>query len=111
MQLDRHDGAHRNDHDHDDHHYNDQCGRQCRWGGGGYHEKHGSAGGAAPADTPAPSIVTVDPSTVTNTETDIQTTVQTSIATATETVTANPTYQPRNEHPPNDDQRQFQQGH
>ena len=31
VQLDRHDGAHRNDHDHDDHHYNDQCGRQCRW--------------------------------------------------------------------------------
>jgi hypothetical protein len=55
--------------------------------------------------------VTVDPSTVTNTEMDIQTTVETSIATATETVTATPTYQPRNEYPPNDSQRQFQQGH
>jgi hypothetical protein len=81
--------------------------------GGGHHEKHDSGGGGggapAPADTGAPSTVTVDPSTVTNTETDIQTTVQTS----TQTVTATPTYQPRDQFPRNDNGSQFgpQQGH
>ena len=87
-------------------------------GGSGHHEKHDSGGGGgaapAPADTGAPSTVTVDPSTVTNTETDIQTTVQTSIA--TQTVTATPTYQQRDQSPRsdnNDNRSQFgpQQGH
>jgi hypothetical protein len=85
-------------------------------GGGGHHEKHDSGGGGgaapAPADTGAPSTLTVDPST----ETDIQTTVQTSIATSTQTVTATPTYQQRDQSPRsdnNDNRSQFgpQQGH
>jgi hypothetical protein len=86
-------------------------------GGSGHHEKRDSGGAApAPADTGAPSTVTVDPSTVTNTETDIQTTVQTSIATSTQTVTATPTYQQRDQFPRsdnNDNRSQFgpQQGH
>ena len=83
-------------------------------GGAGHHEKHDSGGGGvAPADTVAPSTVTVDPGTVTNTETDIQTTVQTSIATSTQTVTATPTYQQRDQNPRNDNRSQFgpQQGH